>query len=129
MGGLFAWMKQARADVPEEVSAQDHGVEDSADPGEEVVDTTETGDMVKGVMATGASEVATGASEAAATGVVVAEEDTHQAVDTEKIGVRVHMVTALEPTAMDTMAMVSINDVCTVYVALCWGCHFQMPPN
>lgn len=119
MGGLFAWMKQARADVPEEVSAQDHGVEDSADPGEEVgevmpevrtglglfavynhfthlgdectrvckvVDTTETGDMVKGVMATGASEVATGASEAAATGVVVAEEDTHQAVDTEKIG-------------------------------------------
>lgn len=105
MGGLFVWMKQARVDAPEEVSAQDHGVEDSADPGEEVVDTTETGVMAKGVTATGASEVATGALEAAATGVVVAEVATPQVVDTEKIGVRVHMVTALEPTAMDTMAM------------------------
>lgn len=106
MVGLFAWMKQGRADAPEEASVQDHEVADSADPGEEVEDTMETGVMVKGVMATEASEVVTGVLVAEDTGVVVvAEEDTPQVVATEKIGVRVHMVTALEPTGMDTMAM------------------------
>merc|ERR1719167_989968 len=51
-------------------------------------------------MVTGALVVETGTLVAADTGV----EDTPQ-VDTEKIGVRVDMVTALDPTAMDMTAM------------------------
>lgn len=37
------------------------------------------------------------------------------------------MATALDPTAMDMMAMVSINDVqlSCVCIDLCWGCFFS----
>merc|ERR1719300_379887 len=54
-------------------------------------------------MVIGASEVETGALEVAAA-VDTGVEDTLQ-VDTEKIGVRVDMVTALDPTEMDMTAM------------------------
>lgn len=45
-------------------------------------------------------------------------------------GVREDMLTALEPTAMDTTAMVSMNDMHLNCVDLCWGCYWhKMPPN
>ena len=102
MDGQFVWMLQGRVDAHGEALDQANEVVDSADPGGEVVDTMVTGDMVKGVMVTDPSEVAIGALVVAAAGTGV--EDTLQ-VATEIIGVREDMLTALEPTAMDTTAM------------------------
>ncbi|TDH05544.1 hypothetical protein EPR50_G00123360 [Perca flavescens] len=94
----------AQAQEEDEVDSAGVGEVDEVTP-EEVADTMETGVMVTGVTVTGASITRAGlaavvvAAVAASTGVV--EADTRA---TGTTGVRVDMVTALDPTAITTTA-------------------------